>query len=113
VRGRGRSVLLLNAGRVAPACSSSRCPPRAADEANKLMAWADKADVQELFDFFVVVTKQDNLAHVVLATSDSFFFMSWLGKRTWLRQRRCAASAPRWTARHWGASSAVPCAAAG
>jgi alpha/beta superfamily hydrolase len=83
VRGRVRGLPLLPAGRAAPASLLiyGCLPPHAADEANKLMAWADKADVQELLNFFVVVTKQDKLAHVVLATSDHFF-MSWLEKGT-------------------------------
>ena len=52
-------------------------PPSSADEANKLTAWENQVDVDLLLSFAVAVTRQQQLAHFVLATSD-FFFMSWL-----------------------------------
>jgi len=42
------------------------------DEANALMDWEDKKSLKALLAFFVLVTKQEGLAHVVLATSDTF-----------------------------------------
>lgn len=50
------------------------------DEANRLAAWEDKKALQQLFDFFTFLTKEAGLAHVVLATSDSFF-TTWLDNR--------------------------------
>jgi hypothetical protein len=59
----------------------------AADEANALIEWKeeDKGEVQlnQLIRFFVKVTKEDNRAHVVLATSD-FFLLEWLRGSAWL-----------------------------
>jgi hypothetical protein len=51
----------------------------AADEANKLMRWReeDAGDLEDLLSFFVMITKEKQLAHVVLATSD-YFLVSWL-----------------------------------
>jgi ATPase domain predominantly from Archaea len=54
------------------------------DEANVLMDWEDKKSLKALLAFFVRVTKQEQLAHVVLATSDTFF-LQWLEKRASLR----------------------------
>ena len=44
------------------------------DEANRLMQWKDEDEVSldSLLAFFVYITKQEHLAHVVLATSDTF-----------------------------------------
>ncbi|KAG7667011.1 putative ATP-binding protein [Nannochloris sp. 'desiccata'] len=51
------------------------------DEANKLMRWHEldpsRPNLEILLSFLTAVTKQDNLAHVVLATSD-YFLASWL-----------------------------------
>ena len=47
------------------------------DEANRLTAWKDKESLEQLLAFFVYLTKQEQLAHVVLATSDSFL-VEWL-----------------------------------
>lgn len=49
------------------------------DEANKLMTWGDEyqSDRQGLLDFFVSITKELELSHVVLATSE-YAFQSWL-----------------------------------
>lgn len=51
------------------------------DEANKLERWdpGSPEALRTLLDFFVLVTKQENAAHVVLATSDNFL-PSWLEK---------------------------------
>ena len=74
-----------------PCCTRMRIAhPRAAlgcaaDESNKLMEWRqeDQAALRELLSFFVLVTMEQKVAHVVLATSD-FFFTSWLANRTFL-----------------------------
>jgi len=58
------------------------------DEANALMDWEDKKSLKSLLAFFVRVTKQEQLAHVVLATSDTFF-LQWLEKSASLRARDC------------------------
>ena len=47
------------------------------DEANRLTAWKDEESLEQLLAFFVYLTKQEQLAHVVLATSDTFL-MEWL-----------------------------------
>lgn len=49
------------------------------DEANKLMMWGDEhqKDRVELMDFFVKITKEKKLCHVVLATSE-YAFQGWL-----------------------------------
>jgi hypothetical protein len=49
------------------------------DEANALMRWRDEDSLKALLAFFVRLTKQEQLAHVVLATSDTFF-LQWLEK---------------------------------
>ena len=58
------------------------------DEANALMDWEDKKSRKQLLAFFVRVTKQEQLAQVVLATSDTFF-LQWLEKSASLRARDC------------------------
>ena len=54
---------------------------RLADEANELMDWKDpdasEKSLKELLNFFVAISKQKSLAHVILATSD-FFLAAWL-----------------------------------
>ena len=47
------------------------------DEANALMEWKDAATLSALLKFFVYLTKQEQLAHVILATSDTFL-TQWL-----------------------------------
>ena len=47
------------------------------DEANALMEWEDKKSLNALLKFFVYLTKQEKLAHVILATSDTFL-TQWL-----------------------------------
>ena len=47
------------------------------DEANRLVRWKDKDSLEQLLAFFVYLTKQEQLAHVVLATSDTFL-TQWL-----------------------------------
>jgi hypothetical protein len=47
------------------------------DEANALMEWKDKETLSALLKFFVYLTKQEQLAHVILATSDTFL-TQWL-----------------------------------
>ena len=47
------------------------------DEANRLTAWKDEESLEQLLAFFVFLTKQEQLAHVVLATSDTFL-VEWL-----------------------------------
>ena len=47
------------------------------DEANALMEWKDKESLNALLKFFVYLTKQEQLAHVILATSDTFL-TQWL-----------------------------------
>lgn len=51
------------------------------DEANQLQQWkeAETNQLKALLRFFVLITKEAKLAHVVLATSDSFFEL-WLGE---------------------------------
>ena len=54
---------------------SSEKPVIIIDEANKLMRWRDdpgRTQLKDLLDFFVQVTKQEHLAHIVLASSESF-----------------------------------------
>ena len=57
------------------------------DEANRLMAWEDKRALQQLLDFFVHLTKEASLAHVVLSTSDSFL-TTWLDASAHTRASR-------------------------
>ena len=47
------------------------------DEANALMEWDDKQALHALLKLFVYLTKQEQLAHVVLATND-IFLVQWL-----------------------------------
>jgi hypothetical protein len=47
------------------------------DEANALMEWEDKKSLNALLKFFVYLTKEEQLAHVILATSDTFL-TQWL-----------------------------------
>lgn len=47
------------------------------DAANVLAKWGDTAWLKALLRFFVRITKQEGLAHVVLATSDTFL-TQWL-----------------------------------
>jgi hypothetical protein len=47
------------------------------DEANALMEWEDKSTLTALLKFFVYLTKQEQLAHVILVTSDTFL-TQWL-----------------------------------
>ena len=47
------------------------------DEANALMEWEDTKSLNALLKFFVYLTKQEKLAHVILATSDTFL-THWL-----------------------------------
>jgi hypothetical protein len=47
------------------------------DEANSLMEWKDTETLSALLKFFVYLTKEARLAHVILATSDTFL-MQWL-----------------------------------
>jgi len=47
------------------------------DEANALMEWKDTDTLSALLKFFVYLTKQEQLAHVILATSDTFL-TQWL-----------------------------------
>ena len=57
------------------------------DEANQLQQWkeAEENQLDALLRFFVLVTKEAKLAHVVLATSESFFEY-WLSESTLLVQ---------------------------
>ena len=47
------------------------------DEANDMQEWEDAKALSTLLKFFVYLTKQEKLAHVVLATSDTFL-TQWL-----------------------------------
>jgi hypothetical protein len=47
------------------------------DEANALIKWKDEESLDSLLAFFVYLTKQEQLAHVILATSDTFL-TQWL-----------------------------------
>ncbi len=47
------------------------------DEANSLTKWKDTESLEQLLAFFVYLTKQEQLAHVILATSDTFL-TQWL-----------------------------------
>ena len=60
------------------------------DEAHRLAEWEDKKALQQLLDFFVHLTKEACLAHVVLATSDAFL-------ASWLDAGACARGRERWT----------------
>ena len=42
------------------------------DEANRLTNWKDAAALDQLLTFLVYISKQEGLAHVLLATSDTF-----------------------------------------
>ena len=52
-----------------------------ADEANKLIKWRESdpsnPQLEALFDFIILISKQLNLVHVILATSD-YFLVGWL-----------------------------------
>jgi hypothetical protein len=63
------------------------------DEANALMKWKDKDSLDSLLAFFVYLTKQEQLAHVILATSDTFL-TQWLdlGARIILGVCLCASA---------------------
>ena len=56
-------------------------PPIIIDEANALTSWstAHPAELDILLNFFIAVTKEKNMTHVVLMTSD-YAFISWLEK---------------------------------
>ena len=56
-------------------------PPIIIDQANALTSWstAHPAELAMLISFFVAVTVQENLTHVVLMTAD-YAFISWLQK---------------------------------
>ncbi len=58
-----------------------RRPAIIIDEANKLTSWstAHPDELATLLSFFVAITKQESLTHVVLLTSD-YAFISWLEK---------------------------------
>ncbi len=47
------------------------------DEANALMEWKETESLNALLKFFVYLTKEEQLAHVILATSDTFL-TQWL-----------------------------------
>jgi hypothetical protein len=47
------------------------------DEANRLVKWKDEESLDSLLAFFVYITKQEQLAHVILGTSDTFL-TQWL-----------------------------------
>jgi hypothetical protein len=48
------------------------------DEANALMEWKEETEsLNALLKFFVYLTKEEQLAHVILATSDTFL-TQWL-----------------------------------
>lgn len=49
------------------------------DEANKLMSWSTThpEELRTLLSFFVAITKEQNVTHVLLVTSD-YAFVSWL-----------------------------------
>ena len=47
------------------------------DEANNLTKWKDTESLEQLLAFFVYLTKQEQLAHVILTTSDTFL-TQWL-----------------------------------
>jgi len=54
-----------------------------ADEANKIMKWRESdpsnPQLEALFDFLIQISKQLNLVHVILATSDYFLLVvGWL-----------------------------------
>lgn len=57
------------------------------DEANQLQQWRENEENQldALLRFFVLITKEAKLAHVVLATSESLFEY-WLSESTLLVQ---------------------------
>lgn len=57
------------------------------DEANQLQQWkkTEETQLDALLRFFVLVTKEAKLAHVVLATSESIFEY-WLSESTLLVQ---------------------------
>jgi hypothetical protein len=52
-----------------------------ADEANELMEWRESdpsnPQLKSLFKFLIQISKQLNLVHVILATSD-YFLVGWL-----------------------------------
>jgi hypothetical protein len=63
-----------------------------ADEANMLMKWKElestEPQLESLLAFLVAVSKQANLVHVVLATSD-YFLASWLKGSKYLNLYLC------------------------
>ena len=61
---------------------ASERPAIVIDEANKLTSWSSKypAELDALLSFFVAVTKEQNLTHVLLLTSD-YAFIAWLEMR--------------------------------
>ena len=56
-------------------------PPIIIDEANKLTSWstAHPVELDMLLSFFVLVSKQQDWAHVLLLTSD-YAYINWLEK---------------------------------
>ncbi|GAA5986311.1 hypothetical protein JCM5350_002977 [Sporobolomyces pararoseus] len=66
---------------------SKKIPVIFIDEAHKLPALIQADDAMKaILDSLLVLTKQDRLAHTLLATSDSFF-MTWL--RAWNTAQHC------------------------
>ena len=56
-------------------------PPIIIDEANKFTSWSDihPEQLKTLLSFFVAITKEEDITHVFLLTSD-YAFNSWLEK---------------------------------
>jgi hypothetical protein len=65
-----------------------------ADETNAPMGWKDKESLEQLLAFFVYLTKQEQLAHVILATSDTFL-TQWLDVGAPLRFGLCLCAPQR------------------
>lgn len=55
-----------------------------ADEANRLYEWKDQGTLATLLAVLVLLSKQERLCHVIMASSDDLFV-------NWLQQRKCLA----------------------
>ena len=80
------------------------------DQANKLMTWDDTRTLKALLAFFVMLTKETQLAHVVLATSDGLL-AQWLSDRTSVAHAACTRACLSRAARHLQRASRRACAA--
>ncbi|KAG7674340.1 hypothetical protein KSW81_000002 [Nannochloris sp. 'desiccata'] len=76
----GPLFLYINS-RKTPVCSPDEVSKALVNEANDLMDWKEpdplQPELKQLLSFLVSISKEDRLAHVILATSD-YFLANWL-----------------------------------